>query len=119
MTRLSPHCTRSPFCLCFQAARAVCETDVSAPGGLRPQGRGAALEEGVLRGHSGHQDQQEGKCPAAVEKWPCCIDQADWIRLLVLPSLIFLNSQFYVHAKDHKTASVCVRMALCVLYNLL
>lgn len=38
----------------------MCKADVFAPGGLRPQGRGAALEEGLLRGHSGHQDQQEG-----------------------------------------------------------
>lgn len=46
--------------LCFQAEGALRETDVSSPRRLRPQGRGAALEEGLLRGHPGHQDQQEG-----------------------------------------------------------
>lgn len=38
----------------------MCKADVLAPGGLWPQGGGAALEEGLLRGHSSHQDQQEG-----------------------------------------------------------
>lgn len=39
----------------------MCQTDVPAPCGLRPQGGGVAVEEGLLRSHPGHQDQQEGK----------------------------------------------------------
>ena len=47
-------------CVCRQIKGVVCEADVSPPCGLRAQGGGAAVEEGLLRGHPGHQDQQEG-----------------------------------------------------------
>lgn len=44
----------------LQAARAVRQAHVPAPGGLREEGRGAAVEEGVLRSHPAHQDEQKG-----------------------------------------------------------
>lgn len=53
-----PH--RSSFLLCRQVAGALREADVPPPCRLRPQGRGAPLEEGLLWHHSGYQDEQEG-----------------------------------------------------------
>ena len=51
------------LCVCVcrrQIKGVVCEADVSPPRGLWTQGGGATMEEGLLRGHPGHQDQQKG-----------------------------------------------------------
>lgn len=60
-------------CACLQAEGAVCEADVSPSRRLWAQGWGAALEEGLLWGHPGYQDKQEGKCLSSTCMKPLCV----------------------------------------------
>lgn len=86
------------MCTYSQAEGTVCEADVSPSCRLWAQGWGAALEEGLLWSHPGHQDEQEGRYLSSA------FTKSKWLWLFYC-WFVFTNATSPVHCSTSTVAA--------------